>query len=211
MELLAPFILLTSFILLIQNKIYSMISTFIWQSTFLAIVIFSQALKTPGMEFYISFILFILIKIIFIPYILYFFVKKLNLHCKISNLKYPIVVLFSSVILTLFCYEFVAPLFNIMPNINNILIAMLIILLGILLLITNNNAVSYVIGFLSIENGIFFATLVITKGMPVIVEIGIAFDILIAVTLFGVLFMQIHRSIDSLDVNEMNLLREDIE
>ena len=88
---------------------------------------------------------------------------------------------------------------------------MAVMLLGMLLLITHRKAISHVIGFMSMENGIFFAALIATKGMPMVVELGIAFDVLIAAVLFGVFFLQLRRSIDSLDVDRLNLLREDTE
>jgi hydrogenase-4 component E len=88
---------------------------------------------------------------------------------------------------------------------------MAVMLLGMLLLITHRKAISHIIGFMSMENGIFFAALIATQGMPMVVELGIAFDVLIAAVLFGVFFLQLRSSIDSLDVDRLNLLREDVE
>jgi hydrogenase-4 component E len=85
---------------------------------------------------------------------------------------------------------------------------MSIVLLGMLLMITRRRAMAQVIGFMSMENGLFFAGVVSTYGMPMIVELGIAFDVLVAAILFGVFFFHMRASIDSLDVDRLNRLRE---
>jgi hydrogenase-4 component E len=77
-----------------------------------------------------------------------------------------------------------------------------------LLLISHRLAVSQVIGFMAMENGLFFAAVVSTHGMPMIVELGIAFDVLIAAVLFGVFFFHISENLDTLDVDQMNRLSE---
>jgi hydrogenase-4 component E len=61
---------------------------------------------------------------------------------------------------------------------------------------------------MSMENGLFFAAVVSTHGMPMVVELGIAFDVLVAAVLFGVFFFQIRESIESLDVDQLNRLSE---
>jgi hydrogenase-4 component E len=94
---------------------------------------------------------------------------------------------------------------------NSTAVAMAVTLLGVLLLITHRKAISHVIGFMSMENGIFFAALVSAHGMPMIVELGIAFDVLVAAILFGVFFFHLRSSIDTLDVDRLNSLREDVE
>jgi hydrogenase-4 component E len=91
---------------------------------------------------------------------------------------------------------------------NTIAVSMAVILLGMLLMVSRSKAVAQVVGFMSIENGLFFAAVVSTYGMPMIVELGIAFDVLVAMVLFGVFFFQIRASIDSLDVDRMNRLSE---
>ncbi len=64
---------------------------------------------------------------------------------------------------------------------------------------------------MSMENGLFFAAVVSTYGMPLIVELGVAFDVLVAAILFGVFFFHMRESFDSLDVDRLNRLSEAIE
>jgi hydrogenase-4 component E len=204
-SIVTVFILLTAFILIMQDRIHNMINTFIWQSILLATATFLTALNTGETELYVSAILTIILKAIAIPYLLRHLVTKLNIHHKVAVIKHPFLLLIGAATLVLFCYHLVAPISNI------IAIAMAIMLLGMLLLITHHKAISHTIGFMSMENGIFLAALLATQGMPMAVELGIAFDVLIAAVLFGVFFFQLRQSIDSLDVDRLNLLREDIE
>jgi len=212
-SIITALILLTAFILLMQNRIHSMINTFIWQSILLATVTLLQALRTTGFELYISVLLTVILKVIFIPYLLRSLVYKLNIRHKVAEIKHPFLLLIGAAALVLFCYHLIIPIRTLAWNeANNIIaVAMAVMLLGMLLLITHRKAISHVIGFMSMENGIFFAALIATQGMPMVVELGIAFDVLIAAVLFGVFFLQLRRSIDSLDVDRLNLLREDVE
>ncbi|RMD75136.1 MAG: formate hydrogenlyase, partial [Bacteroidetes bacterium] len=82
-------------------------------------------------------------------------------------------------------------------------IATACVLLGMLMMITRKKAITQVVGFLAVENSLFFAAIGSTNGMPLVVEIGIAFDVLIAALIFGLFFFQIRTTFDSLEVDAM--------
>jgi hydrogenase-4 component E len=92
-----------------------------------------------------------------------------------------------------------------------IAISMSVVLIGMLIMVTRRQAITQVVGFMSIENGLFFTAVVSTHGMPMVVELGVAFDILVATVVFGVFFFQIRESIDSLDVDQLSRLAETAE
>lgn len=196
-----------------QNRINTIIRTFTWQSGFLVIITLLQAITTQHLELYFSAFVTLVVKVIFIPYLMRYLVVKLNIRHKVSTITHPFLLAFGAATLVLFCYHLLAPIHETSwLNISNsIAIAMSVTLLGMLLLITHRKAISHVIGFMAMENGIFFAALIAAHGMPMIVELGIAFDVLVAVILFGVFFFHLRSSIDTLDVDSLNLLREDIE
>lgn len=204
-SLIGALFLLTAFMFLMQTRINSMLNTFILQSILLSSAILIQALKTNDYELYISLALTIALKVLFIPSLLWYFINKLNIKNKVTEIKHPFFLLLGAIALVLFCHHLSFTIGNIFT------IAMAVMLLGILLLITHRKAISHVIGFMSMENGIFFAALTAHHGMPMAVELGIAFDVLVAAIVFGVFFLQLRRSIDSLDVDRLNLLREDLE
>ena len=92
---------------------------------------------------------------------------------------------------------------------NTIGIAVAVILLAFLTMITRRKAMSQVIGFLSMENGLFFGAMSATYGMPMVVELGIALDILVAMLVLGVFFFQIREQFDSLDLHHLESLKEE--
>lgn len=205
-------LLLTAFIYLLQDRINGLIHTFALQSALLAGVTLTQAIASGDVDLYISAALTILLKVLFIPSLMRYLVIKLDIRHKVADISHPFLLLIGAAILVLFCYHLITPLHQQrLMSTNVIAVAMSVMLLGMLLLITHKKAISHVIGFMSMENGIFFAALVSTQGMPMAVELGIAFDVLVAAILFGVFFFHLRSSIDSLDVDRLSLLREDVE
>ncbi|EQD24139.1 MAG: hypothetical protein D084_Lepto4C00567G0002 [Leptospirillum sp. Group IV 'UBA BS'] len=82
------------------------------------------------------------------------------------------------------------------------------VLLAFLMMITRRKAVSQVMGFLSMENGVLFGAMSASYGMPMIVELGMALDVLVAVLVLGVFFFQIRERFDSLDLHHLESLKE---
>lgn len=201
MATLSALILFTAFLLLYQKRINNLIITFAWQSIFLAAATCLMAITTTHKELYFSAVLTITLKVVFVPWLMRRLLKKLGSQNETDTVSYPFVSLLGGIILVLFCYHLS----------NSLAIAMGVTLLGMLLMITRRKAVSHVVGFMAMENGIFFAAIVATHGMPMIVEFGVAFDVLVAAIIFGLFFFDIRDSIDSLDVDRLNRLREDIE
>jgi len=113
----------------------------------------------------------------------------------------------------LFCYHIInnLALFSLINAKNVLVVALVVILFGMLAMLIRREALAHVIGFMEMENGLFFAALIATHGMPMVVELGIAFDVLVAVILFSILFFHIRSNIDSLDIDYLNRLREDQE
>jgi len=92
---------------------------------------------------------------------------------------------------------------------NSLGIAVAVILLAFITMITRRKAMSQVVGFLSMENGLFFGAMSTTYGMPMIVELGVALDVLVAMLVLGVFFFQIREQFDSLDLHHLESLKED--
>ena len=81
-------------------------------------------------------------------------------------------------------------------------------MLSFLMMITRRKAMPQVIGFLAMENGLFFAATSATYGMPMVVELGIALDVLVGMLILGVFFFQIREQFDSLDIRHLEKLKE---
>jgi hydrogenase-4 component E len=91
---------------------------------------------------------------------------------------------------------------------NGLGIAVAVIFLAFITMITRRKAMSQVVGFLSMENGLFFGAMSATYGMPMIVELGVALDVLVAMLVLGVFFFQIREQFDSLDLSHLESLKE---
>ena len=207
---LAALVLFSSFILLAQNRVVSIIHVFAWQGALVALTTALVAFDSGRHHLYISAGLTLALKAIFIPWLLHRLVLRLRIDREAQDIEYPAVVLMVATILVIFCYYVALPIQQLTESVtrNTIAISMSVVLLGMLMLITRTKAVSQVVGFMSMENGLFFAAVVATHGIPMVVELGIAFDVLIAAVIFGVFFFHIRDSIDSLDVGELSRLAD---
>ncbi len=208
---LSALVLYTSFALLAQSRLLNLINIFSWQGTLLGITTALVAYVSTQPHLYISAILTLLLKALFIPKLLRSQVLTLNLHRETESLTLPTLTLLGGIAVVVFSYYVVLPVeqlltFQVMRN--TIAVSLAVVLLSMLLIISRRQAVSQVVGFMAMENGLFFAAVVSTYGMPMVVELGVAFDVLVAAILFGIFFFHIHENLDSLDVDQMNRLRE---
>ena len=208
--LLAAMVLFTSFALLAQTRILNLIRVFAWQGTLLAVTTGLVAVVSGQYHLYISALLTFALKALLIPWMLHRLVLRLDIQRDVDSVVQPAVVLLGGAALVVFCYWVALPIVHLSALItrNTIAVSMAVVLLGMLMIISRRKAVSQVVGFMSMENGLFFAAMVSTYGMPMAVELGIAFDVLVAAILFGVFFFQIRASIDSLDIDRLNRLHE---
>ncbi len=208
--MLAALVLFSSFSLLAQTRMLSMIRVFAWQGLLLSATTALVALVSGQHHLYTSALLTLCLKALLIPWFLHRLIIRLNIVSQVESIVNPALVLMAGASLVVFSYWVALPIVHISTLItrNTIAVSMAIVLLGMLMIITRSKAVSQVVGFMAMENGLFFAAVVSTYGMPMVVELGIAFDVLVAAILFGVFFFQIRASIDSLDIDRLNRLTE---
>lgn len=210
MLVLAALVLFTSFVLVQQPRLVAAIHAFAWQGALVAMVTAIVAAVGAHPHLYFSALLTLLLKALFIPWMLHRLVRRLGLDRHSEPLRRPSLVTMAVVALVIFSYWAVAPLVEreLMFTRNVVAISLAVVLVGLLLMTVRAQAVVQVLGFMSMENGLFLAAVSATSGMPLVVELGIAFDVLVAMVLFGVFFFQIRDSIDTLDVDRMNRLTE---
>jgi len=206
----AALVLFTSFIMLAQARVIPLIYTFAWQGALLAVVTALVALVSNHPHLYISAALTVALKVFLIPWLLYRLAVRLNIRHDAETIKHPSLLLLGGAGLVIFSYYVALPIVRLsgLATRNTIAVSIAVVLVGMLLMIARKKAVAQVIGFMSIENGLFFSAVVSTYGMPLIVELGVAFDVLVAAILFGVFFFHMRESFDTLDVDQLNRLSE---
>ncbi len=210
-SVLAALILLTAFGLLVQRRIYGLLHIFAWQGLFLSV---STAIVgyTAGLHhLYISAILTLTLKVFALPYILYVLIHRLKIHKEVEDMVNIPTTMLIGIALVIFSYHLTAPIRELSTLVtrSTLAVALATVMLGLLMMITRKKAVTQIIGFLALENGLFFAATSATYGMPLVVELGVALDILIAAFIFGIFFFQIRTTFDSLDLKEMEKLKEE--
>ncbi len=208
--LLAALVLFSSFAMLAQSRLVGLVRVFAWQGVLLAVTTGLVAYASGHTHLYASAVLTFFLKGLLIPWILHRMVLRLGLESARESDAYRTPVQLAGAGLVVFSYYVALPVVQLSALFtrNTIAVSLAVVLLGMLLMISRHKAVSQVVGFMSIENGLFFAAVVATYGMPMVVELGVAFDVLVAAILFGVVFLQIRASIDTLDVDRLNRLSE---
>ncbi len=210
MIVLAAIVLFTSFVLLEQARLVAAIHAFAWQGVLVAMVTAIVAASGGHAHLFFSAALTLGLKAILIPWMLHRLVRRLELDRHSEPLRRPALVTMAALALVIFSYWLVLPIVQeeLIFTRNIVAVSLAVVLVGLLMMVIRTQAVAQVLGFMSMENGLFLAAVSATGGMPLMVELGVAFDVLVAMVLFGVFFFQIRASIDSLDVDRMNRLTE---
>jgi hydrogenase-4 component E len=210
MIVLAAMVLFTSFVLLEQARLVAAIHAFAWQGLLVAMVTAIVAASGGHAHLFFSAALTLGLKAMLIPWMLHRLVRRLELDRHSEPLRRPALVIMAALALVIFSYWLVLPIVQqeLVFTRNIVAVSLAVVLIGLLMMVIRTQAVAQVLGFMSMENGLFLAAVSATGGMPLMVELGVAFDVLVAMVLFGVFFFQIRASIDSLDVDRMNRLTE---
>jgi hydrogenase-4 component E len=209
-NLLAALLLLLAFAMLTQRRIISLINLFTLQGLVLMLATLVVAYTTQQNHLYVSAAATLVLKVILLPWFLYWLIHKLNVRWDVESVVNIPVQMLIGIALVIFAFNLAAPISQMAGTITKsaLGIAIASILLSFLMMITRRKAVSQVIGFLSMENGLFFAATSATYGMPMVVELGILFDVLVAALIFGVFFFHIRETFESLDIHHLEKLKE---
>ena len=210
-NLFAALLLLIAFAMLSQRRILSLINLFALQGLVLSASTAVVAWSSNQHHLYYSAELTLALKVIILPWILHRLIRKLNVKWDIEMLFNIPTTMLVGIVLVVFAFNLAAPISEMSGTITKgtLGIAMACVLLSFMMMITRSKAVPQVIGFLALENGLFFAATSATYGMPMVVELGIALDVLVGMIILGIFFFQIRETFDSLDLKHMEKLKED--
>jgi hydrogenase-4 component E len=209
-NLLAALLLLLAFAMLTQRRVLSLIKLFAAQGFVLALSTLVVGYTTGQADLYVSAAITFGLKVVLLPWFLHWLIRKLNVQWDIETVINIPVQLLAGIVLVIFAFNLAAPISQIAGTItrSTLGIAMASILLSFLMMIARRKAVSQVVGFLAMENGLFFAATSTTYGMPMVVELGILFDVLVATLIFGVFFFHIRETFESLDIHHLEKLKD---
>lgn len=207
----AALLLLLSFAMLAQRRILSLVDLYAWQGVALVGSTLAVAVGTGQQHLYYSAVLTLLLKVIVVPVVLYRLIGRLAVRWDTEPLLNIPATMIAGLALVVFAFGLAQPISALASTVtrSTLGIAIAVVMLSFLMMITRRKAISQVIGFLAMENGLFFAATSATYGMPMVVELGVALDVLIGVVILGIFFFQIREQFDSLDLHHLERLKED--
>jgi hydrogenase-4 component E len=210
-NLFAAVLLLLSFALLAQRRVLSLIQLFTMQGATLVMSTAVMAYFTDQPHLYFSSVLTFLLKVLLIPWLLHRLIVRLNVRWDVETLINIPSTMLLGIVLVIFAFNLALPISQLSASIarGTLGIALACVLLSFLMMITRTKAIPQVIGFLAMENALFFAATSATYGMPMVVELGIALDVLVGMIILGVFMFQIREQFDSLDIRHLEKLKED--
>jgi hydrogenase-4 component E len=209
-HVLAGGLVLLSFMLLYQDRMFGVLNVFALHALVVSLSVAWQAYIQHAPHLYITAVIALLFKAIIIPVALHRLVVRLDIHRTIESVGgigptmlagMGLVAL--SIVLMLRVTSAADPLAR-----EDLTFALSVVLLGLLMMVTRRNAVSQVVGFMSLENGLIMAATG-AKGMPFVVEISVAFSILIAFIVVGIFLFRIRERFDTVDVHVFERFRGD--
>jgi hydrogenase-4 component E len=207
-HLLAGSMLVVSFLLLYQDRIFAVLNTFALHAFLLALAVAWHSYTQGAPHLLVTAFIALVVKAGIIPIALHRIVVRLGIHREIEKVVGVGLTLLAGIVLTALAILVVLPVTRgIDPAAReDLTFALAVVLLGLLMMITRRNAVMQIVGFMSLENGLVLAATG-ARGMPLVVEISVAFSILIAFFVFGVFVFRIRERFDTVDVRALERFR----
>jgi hydrogenase-4 component E len=207
-HLLAGTLVLISFLELYQDRLYALLNVYAAHALVLAASVAWQAFIQDAPHLYITAAIALVFNAIMIPVSLHRIIVQLGIHREIEKVVGVVPAMLAgmglvalSMVVMLRVTQDADPLAR-----EDLAFALAVVLLGLVMMVTRRNAVSQVVGFMSLENGLVLAATG-AKGMPLVVEISVAFSILIAFIVIGIFLFRIRERFDTVDVQAMDRFR----
>ena len=195
---------IVSFALLAQSRLAATINTFAVHAGLLGIVVALQADLQAEPNLYLTAAIALMFKATAIPLALHYIIRKLEIHRTVEMVVSPSLTMAAGVGLVVVAVMVMRPVTIRSGALvtADLIFAMVVVLLGILMMITRRNAITQVVGFMSLENGLILAMAGV-HGMPLVVEISVALTVLVACIVFGMFFFRIRERFASLDIRHL--------
>ena len=209
-HMLAGGMLVLSFVLLYQDRITTTLNVFTLQAVVLSLSVAWQALIQDAPHLLVTAAVALVVKGIVVPTALHRIVRRLGIHREIEEVISAGPTMLTGLGLVALSIMLMLPVgqnVSILVR-EDLAFALAVVLLGFLMMITRRNAVTQIVGFMSMENGLVLAASG-AKGMPLVVEISVAFSILIAFIVFGVFVFRIRERFDTVDIGALDKFRGD--
>jgi hydrogenase-4 component E len=206
---LAGTLVLVSLMLLYQDRLSALLNVFAFQAVVLALSVSWQAWVQGAPHLYLTAAIALIVKAIIIPVALHRMIRRLGIHREVEtalNTGTTMLAGLALVALSIVVVLRVTTDASMLAR-EDLAFALSVVLLGLLMMVTRRNAVSQVVGFMSLENGLILAATG-AKGMPLVVEISVAFSVLVAFIVIGIFLFRIRERFDTVDLQALDDVRE---
>ena len=206
-QLLIALILVSTFMILGSTRLYSCVRAFGIQSFLLACIAGIVAYSTGKNDLYVISALTLIIKAAVIPYIFLYIIREIKVKREIElyvNISPSLII---GGVLVVISYYLIKSI-NIISELSSFALSasMSLVSIGLFVMISRKKAIMQMLGILIMENGLFLGAISLTYGMPLLVELGIFFDVLIGVLIMGILIFRINRTFESIDTDMLKTL-----
>ncbi|MDF1717120.1 MAG: hydrogenase-4 component E [Antarcticimicrobium sp.] len=208
-HMLAGSLVLVSFMMIYQDRLSALLNTFALQALLLAAAVGWQAYIQGASHLYASAGIALVFKAIIVPWALHKMIQRLGIHREVETVVGVVPTMLAGMGLVALSILLMLQLTETAESAlarEDLAFSLSVILLGMLMMVTRRNAVSQVVGFMSLENGLILATTG-AQGMPFVVEISVAFSVLIAMIVIGVFLFRIRERFDSVDTEAIEHFR----
>ncbi len=202
-------ILLFGIVLLWRKSLRAYAEAFQWQSAVLSLILVITGYFGNDHELYVVAAVLFILKVLIIPYYLKRMEKRFGDHRELQPYVNVASSLILSGLLVLLAYAITRPLVLVsdLPTRGGLPLAMGLVFVGLFVVITRKKAMSQIVGFLVMENGIALLAVLGTYGIPLIVELGVFLDVLMGFLVMQVFVYHIQTTFESIDVDQMNALK----
>ncbi|MGA3301673.1 MAG: hydrogenase-4 component E [Methylovirgula sp.] len=207
-HLFAGGLVFVSFVLLYQDRMSGLINTYALHAVVLSLSVGFQAYTQDAPHLYVTAAIALLFKGVAIPISLRRIMKRLGIHREVEIIGGVAPTMLLGIGLVALSMVVMLPVTTTANPLarEDLAFALSVVLLGLLMMVSRRNAVSQVIGFMSMENGLVLAATG-AKGMPLVVEISVAFSVIIAFIVIGIFLFRIRERFDTVDVRALDRFR----
>jgi hydrogenase-4 component E len=205
---LGALLLFTMILILAAGKIYRAIYAVAAQSLLIAIAGGVLATATGNPDLWVIAGITLVVKAIVLPWVLHWVVQRMDVRREVETVFPVAATLGLAVVVIVVAFHLSASLGPVRRAItgNALPVGIALTLLGVLAMATQTKALTQMVGLFASENGIFFTAMAVTRGMPLIIEIGVILDVILAVLVMAIMVLRVRSTVDA-DIADLDRLR----
>jgi hydrogenase-4 membrane subunit HyfE len=201
-------LLFTTIVILAAGQLDRAIYAVAVQSLLIAIAGGVLATATGNVDLWVIASITLIVKAIVLPWVLHRVVRRMNVRQEVEPVVPVGVTLALAVVVVVMSFHLTASLGAVRQAItgNALPVGIALTLLGVLVMATRRKALTQMVGLFASENGIFFTAMAVTQGMPLIIEIGVILDVILAALVMAIMVLRVRSTVDA-DIADLDRLR----